>query len=335
MAYTPTIWSENDIITAEKLNNIEKGIGNLRDFYDIGELTAIDFPAYTSKVMLEKELTEEQFLEIKEKKAIKGFIKVNNPPFSDSSTIDIPFESSTFITGIAEDLGEFINFSFYIKHSVFFGEISISLMIVSDTSKSSYDLLGVCLLDYNSIIQLQEGGTSTDPLVKGYAINLEEDSYFIDDPFIVRNKIEISIADFKRLIDSPEGITLVLNTPTNVKEYFYLEKNVQYYYYNYANPLEDPENRHPILHYSCFTSRYQMYGSYYPIALLCEITGYPDRTDIKTATVNIYGRNLAYWGSNEIKGGIDTMEETLTDFRTRITALEEAVGITESTNSIT
>ena len=42
MAYTPTIWNENDIITAEKLNNIESGISDL--VLDLGEveLTAMD-----------------------------------------------------------------------------------------------------------------------------------------------------------------------------------------------------------------------------------------------------------------------------------------------------
>ena len=36
MAYTPTIWNENDIITAEKLNNIENGISDL--VLDLGEV---------------------------------------------------------------------------------------------------------------------------------------------------------------------------------------------------------------------------------------------------------------------------------------------------------
>lgn len=36
MAYTPTIWNENDIITAEKLNNIESGISDL--VLDLGEV---------------------------------------------------------------------------------------------------------------------------------------------------------------------------------------------------------------------------------------------------------------------------------------------------------
>lgn len=37
MAYTPTIWSENDIITAEKLNNIEEGIDNTLEISVSGE----------------------------------------------------------------------------------------------------------------------------------------------------------------------------------------------------------------------------------------------------------------------------------------------------------
>ena len=41
MAYTPTIWNENDIITAEKLNNIESGISDL--VLDLGEINWSDF----------------------------------------------------------------------------------------------------------------------------------------------------------------------------------------------------------------------------------------------------------------------------------------------------
>ena len=36
MSYTPTIWNENDIITAEKLNNLESGIDDL--ILDLGEV---------------------------------------------------------------------------------------------------------------------------------------------------------------------------------------------------------------------------------------------------------------------------------------------------------
>ena len=41
MAYTPTIWNENDIITAEKLNKIESGISDL--VLDLGEINWSDF----------------------------------------------------------------------------------------------------------------------------------------------------------------------------------------------------------------------------------------------------------------------------------------------------
>ena len=31
MSYTPTTWADGDLITAEKLNNIENGIANLEN----------------------------------------------------------------------------------------------------------------------------------------------------------------------------------------------------------------------------------------------------------------------------------------------------------------
>lgn len=43
MAYTPTIWNENDIITAEKLNNIENGISDLDNVLDLGEINWSEF----------------------------------------------------------------------------------------------------------------------------------------------------------------------------------------------------------------------------------------------------------------------------------------------------
>ena len=61
MAYTPTVWSENDLITAEKLNNIENALGsqvlnlgeiNLEEIFSGGNITASYFKEIT--------LTEEQ-----------------------------------------------------------------------------------------------------------------------------------------------------------------------------------------------------------------------------------------------------------------------------------
>lgn len=323
MAYTPTIWSDNDIITAEKLNNIENGIGNLRDFYDIGELTVINFPAYTSKVMIEKELTEEQFLEIKEKEAIKGFIKVNNPPFSDSNTIDIPFESSTFITGAGADFGEFINFSFYIKHSLFFGEISISLMIISNSYKTSYSLLGICLLDYNSIIQLQGSGSSSDldvdPFVKGYPIAIESETYFRDDVFTTSTpSFIVDTISFDELKNSSLGITLVVNVPNGKKEYFYLEKTASFFEY------PSSEDDSGVLFYGCCSPRYQMYGIFNAIAILCEV-----RKATKGILVQFTCKNLI---TLETSDPDERLNLDYNDLMSRIRALEEAVGITEATN---
>lgn len=41
MAYNRTNWSSNDLITAEKLNNLENGVANLNTFYITATITTI------------------------------------------------------------------------------------------------------------------------------------------------------------------------------------------------------------------------------------------------------------------------------------------------------
>ena len=38
MSYTPTVWNENDLITADKLNNLEIGVKETPSFLDFGEV---------------------------------------------------------------------------------------------------------------------------------------------------------------------------------------------------------------------------------------------------------------------------------------------------------
>jgi len=41
MAYNRTNWSSNDLITAEKLNNLENGVANLNTFYITATTTTV------------------------------------------------------------------------------------------------------------------------------------------------------------------------------------------------------------------------------------------------------------------------------------------------------
>ena len=68
MSYTKTTWSENDIITADKLNNIEEGISQSNSIYEI-ELTEEEFEQLQTGT-LEKNITEEVYLKIRNSNVI-------------------------------------------------------------------------------------------------------------------------------------------------------------------------------------------------------------------------------------------------------------------------
>ena len=51
MAYTPTIWSENDIITAEKLNNIENGIDNVLNLGEVNLTEGVTHISATTNIL--------------------------------------------------------------------------------------------------------------------------------------------------------------------------------------------------------------------------------------------------------------------------------------------
>ena len=74
MAYTPTVWNENDLITAEKLNNIESGIDNVLECsisndllqslfnQEVNEMTAIEVTPEMQEKFLNRDIS---FLKLK------------------------------------------------------------------------------------------------------------------------------------------------------------------------------------------------------------------------------------------------------------------------------
>ena len=112
MAYTPTIWSENDIITAEKLNNIEKGIEENNLFLDLGEveLTSTDqefFYTFTvpfpGGLSLEPDAASESALNFLKNAGL--YIHVKFPPDSaDGISFPLLFLKTGVITGVLYEI---------------------------------------------------------------------------------------------------------------------------------------------------------------------------------------------------------------------------------------
>lgn len=66
MGYNKTIWQENDLITADKLNNIENGINDvINDVLDLGVLEGLNFNQ--DKVNYNVTITDEIKNKLKEK----------------------------------------------------------------------------------------------------------------------------------------------------------------------------------------------------------------------------------------------------------------------------
>ena len=79
MSYTPTIWNENDIITAEKLNNLESGIDDL--ILDLGQIELTIEEAYSKNGIIS--LNEDQANKIKNENLIgvKVTLSIQNNSF--------------------------------------------------------------------------------------------------------------------------------------------------------------------------------------------------------------------------------------------------------------
>ena len=111
MAYTPTIWSENDIITADKLNNIEEGIEENSLFLDLGEVELIPTDqefSYTFTVpfpggSLESESAMELMLNFLKNAGL--YIHVKFPPGNvDGISFPLLFLKTGVITGVLYEI---------------------------------------------------------------------------------------------------------------------------------------------------------------------------------------------------------------------------------------
>ena len=79
MAYVRNEWKENDIITAEKLNNLEEGCD---DIFDLG-VVDITFPTEENpSVSIEENLTEEQVEKLWNAKRVKFSVMYSGTPMS-------------------------------------------------------------------------------------------------------------------------------------------------------------------------------------------------------------------------------------------------------------
>ena len=73
MSYAKNTWTEGDVITAEKLNNIENGVSEVGGVYEI-ELTEEELNQATTATISSpfvKDITEEVFLKIENSNLIK------------------------------------------------------------------------------------------------------------------------------------------------------------------------------------------------------------------------------------------------------------------------
>lgn len=107
MAYTPTIWSENDIITAEKLNNIEEGIKENNLFLDLGEveLTSTDQEySYTFTVPFPEELTETSILNFLKKAGLYVHIKFPPGGSTEAPLFPLLFLKTGVVSGILYEI---------------------------------------------------------------------------------------------------------------------------------------------------------------------------------------------------------------------------------------
>lgn len=82
MSYTKTTWNNNDIITADKLNNIEEGVSQSNSIYEI-ELTEEEFSSfasgnYTSDSPLTKVLNENEIEKILKCNSVKLYCNTSN-----------------------------------------------------------------------------------------------------------------------------------------------------------------------------------------------------------------------------------------------------------------
>lgn len=106
MSYTKTTWSENDIITAEKLNNIEEGVSQSNNIYEI-ELTEEEIEQMESATLespFTKDITEVDYLNIKNSNIVKLKLGKNAAYFLARNTEAGYFSAIYFLTFMAPSL---------------------------------------------------------------------------------------------------------------------------------------------------------------------------------------------------------------------------------------
>ena len=106
MSYIKNNWTEGDIITAEKLNNIEEGVSQSNSVYEI-ELTDEELEqleAATLEFPFTKDITEEDYLNIKNSNIIKLKLGENTTYFLTRNTEAGYFSAIYFLAFMAPSL---------------------------------------------------------------------------------------------------------------------------------------------------------------------------------------------------------------------------------------
>ena len=137
MSYTPTVWNENDIITAEKLNNLESGIDNI--FEITADLTSLltgkSYDPITVKLYSEQ---IQKFV-----KSNINFIKVNvsdsnfcifskNIEYNENSGVYYLYNNGIYLICVFENFSEPI--------PEFEGASGILMFTLDSSSQDVYDL---------------------------------------------------------------------------------------------------------------------------------------------------------------------------------------------------
>ena len=102
MSYVKNTWTEGDVITADKLNNIEEGVSQSNSVYEI-ELTEEEIEQMESATLV-KNITEEDYLKIRNSNVIT--FKVSGGVYFLTRNINIPsnYDSTVYLNIMALSL---------------------------------------------------------------------------------------------------------------------------------------------------------------------------------------------------------------------------------------
>ena len=79
MSYVKNTWTEGDVITAEKLNNIENGVSEVGGVYEI-ELTEEEWGQAESGSGFKKTINEEEYIKLKNNNIIDIYVNLPDNP---------------------------------------------------------------------------------------------------------------------------------------------------------------------------------------------------------------------------------------------------------------